>query len=407
MPNLRDPVGHALQAVLDAARPLDGGELASYIPELARADPEGLGIALVSSSGAVYEVGDTGAEFTIQSVSKPFVFALALEQSGLGAVTRYVGSEPSGEPFNAISLEEASGRPLNPMINAGAIVTTSLLAGDTAAEKFATIHAGLNAFAARELELDDAVLESESATGDRNRALAYLTRSAGTLGSSVEVATGAYFRQCSLTVTARDIAIMAVTLANGGRNPLSGERVVGEDVARWTTAVMASCGMYDASGDWLLRVGLPAKSGVGGGIVAVQPHQFGLGTFSPRLDERGNSVRGMAMLEALSSGYGLHVFSHHGPPLSPIAELSRDDVDGDTVAVLRGEILFAGAEEVLTRLAPFVSDRGRLVLDFTNVTRVGDGARKVFLALQRAATIGADPRPNIAVRDPHGVLDDE
>lgn len=407
MPNLRDPVGHALQAVLDAARPLDGGELASYIPELARADPEGLGIALVSSSGAVYEVGDTGAEFTIQSVSKPFVFALALEQSGLGAVTRYVGSEPSGEPFNAISLEEASGRPLNPMINAGAIVTTSLLAGDTAAEKFATIHAGLNAFAARELELDDAVLESESATGDRNRALAYLTRSAGTLGSSVEVATGAYFRQCSLTVTARDIAIMAVTLANGGRNPLSGERVVGEDVARWTTAVMASCGMYDASGDWLLRVGLPAKSGVGGGIVAVQPHQFGLGTFSPRLDERGNSVRGMAMLEALSSGYGLHVFSHHGPPLSPIAELARDDVDGDTVAVLRGEILFAGAEEVLTRLAPFVSDRGRLVLDFTNVTRVGDGARKVFLALQRAATIGADPRPNIAVRDPHGVLDDE
>lgn len=407
MPNLRDPVGHALQAVLDAARPLDGGELASYIPELARADPEGLGIALVSSSGAVYEVGDTGAEFTIQSVSKPFVFALALEQSGLGAVTRYVGSEPSGEPFNAISLEEASGRPLNPMINAGAIVTTSLLAGGTAAEKFATIHAGLNAFAARELELDDAVLESESATGDRNRALAYLTRSAGTLGSSVEVATGAYFRQCSLTVTARDIAIMAVTLANGGRNPLSGERVVGEDVARWTTAVMASCGMYDASGDWLLRVGLPAKSGVGGGIVAVQPHQFGLGTFSPRLDERGNSVRGMAMLEALSSGYGLHVFSHHGPPLSPIAELARDDVDGDTVAVLRGEILFAGAEEVLTRLAPFVSDRGRLVLDFTNVTRVGDGARKVFLALQRAATIGADPRPNIAVRDPHGVLDDE
>ena len=407
MPNLRDPVGDALQAVLDAARPLDGGELASYIPELALADPEGLGIALVSSSGAVYEVGDTGVEFTIQSVSKPFVLALALEQSGLGAVIRHVGSEPSGEPFNAISLEESSGRPLNPMINAGAIVTTSLLPGDTAAEKFATIHAGLNAFAARELDLDDAVLESELSTGDRNRALAYLTRSAGTLGSSVEVATGAYFRQCSLTVTARDIAIMAVTLANGGRNPLSGERVVSEDVARWTTAVMASCGMYDASGDWLLRVGLPAKSGVGGGIVAVQPHQFGLGTYSPRLDERGNSVRGMAMLEALSSGYGLHVFSHHGPPLSPIAELARDDVDGDTVAVLRGEILFAGAEEVLTRLAPFVSDRGRLVLDFTNVTRVGDGARKVFLTLQRAATVGADPRSNIAIRDPHGVLGDE
>jgi glutaminase len=406
-PNLRDPVGNALQAVLDAARPLDSGELASYIPELSLADPEALGVALVSTGGAVYEAGDSGAEFTIQSVSKPFVFALALEQSGLEAVTRHVGPEPSGEPFNAISLEESSGRPLNPMINAGAIVTTSLVAGDTAAEKFATVHAGLNAFAARELDLDDAVFESELETGDRNRALAYLTLSAGTLGSDVDVATGAYFRQCSLTVTARDLAVMAVTLANGGLNPVSGERVVGEDVARWTSAVMASCGMYDASGDWLLRVGLPAKSGVGGGIVAVQPHQFGIGTFSPRLDERGNSVRGIAMLEALSSGYGLHVFSHHGPPLSPIAELARDEVAGDTIAVLRGEILFAGAEEVLTRLAPFVGDRGRLVLDFTNVTRVGGGARRVFLALEAGVTDGSDTQPGIAIRDPHGVLDDD
>ena len=406
-PDMRDPVGHALQSVLDAARSMDGGELASYIPELARADPAALGIALVSSSGAVYGAGDTDAEFTIQSVSKPFVFALALEQWGLAAVMRHVGPEPSGEPFNAISLEESSGRPLNPMINAGAIVTTSLMPGDTATEKFASIHAGLNAFAARELDLDDAVFESEMATGDRNRALAYLTLSAGTLGSGVDAATGAYFRQCSLTVTARDLAVMAVTLANGGRNPLSGDQVVGEDVARWTTAIMASCGMYDASGDWLLRVGLPAKSGVGGGIVALQPHQFGIGTFSPRLDARGNSVRGIAMLEALSSGYGLHVLAHHGAPLSPIAELARDEIDGDTVALLRGEILFAGAEEVLTRLAPFVSDRGRLVLDFTNVTRVGFGARRVFRTLQDAAADGAGARSNIAIRDPHGVLDDD
>jgi glutaminase len=406
-PDLRDPVGHALQAVLAATRPMDGGEVASYIPELALADPDALGVALVSTSGAVYGAGDVETEFTIQSVSKPFVFALALQQSGLAAVTRHVGLEPSGEPFNAISLEESSGRPLNPMINAGAIVTTSLLAGDTAAEKFATIHAGLNAFAARELDLDDAVFESELATGDRNRALAYLTLSAGTLGSGVESATDTYFRQCSLTVTARDLAIMAVTLANGGRNPLSGERVVGEDVARWTTAVMASCGMYDASGDWLLRVGLPAKSGVGGGIVAVQPNQFGIGTFSPRLDERGNSVRGIAMLQALSTGYGLHVLSHHGAPLSPIAELTRNEVDDDTVAMLRGEILFSGAEEVLTRLTPFVRDGGRLVLDFTNVTRVSGGARKVFLALQDPVTSGAHPRPHIRIRDPHGVLDDD
>jgi len=289
------------------------------------------------------------------------------------------------------------------MINAGAIVISSLISGDTAAEKFATIRAGLNAFAARELDLDEAVFESEQATGDRNRALAYLTQSAGTLGSSAEVATGAYFRQCSVTVTARDLAIMAATLASGGRNPVSGERVIGEDVARWTNAVMTSCGMYDASGDWLVRVGLPAKSGVGGGIVAVQPEQFGIGTFSPRLDDRGNSVRGVAMLQALSQRFGLHMLASRGSPLSPIAEL-RHDVGGDTVAVLRGEIFFAGAEEVLTRLAPLVGDDGCLVLDFANVTRVGGAARAVFLRVPEVAGVSAGGRPRVTIRDPDDVL---
>jgi glutaminase len=410
LPDLRGPVRVALRSVLDAVRPRTDGALASYIPELTRADPEALGVALVSTRGAVHEAGDTETEFTIQSVSKPFVFALALEQSGLAELIRHVGLEPSGEPFNAISLEAASGRPLNPMINAGAIVTSSLIAGDTAEEKFATIHAGLNAFAARELDLDEAVFESEHATGDRNRALAYLTQAAGTLGSSAEVATGAYFRQCSLAVTARDLAVMAATLAAGGRNPVSGERVIGEDVARWTNAVMTSCGMYDESGDWLVRVGLPAKSGVGGGIVAVQPDQYGIGTFSPRLDERGNSVRGVAMLQALSEHYGLHVLQHRGEPLSPIAELTREDDGrggGDTIAVLRGEIFFAGVEEVLTRLAPLVDDDGCLVLDFSNVTRVGAAARTLFRGVPESAGIGPSGRPRVVVRDPEGVLHDD
>lgn len=401
--DLRHPVRAALHAVLDEARPRTDGALASYIPQLARVDPDGLGVALVSAHGTVHEAGDSEAEFTIQSVSKPFVFALALEQSGLVELTRHVGLEPSGEPFNAISLEEGTGRPLNPMINAGAIVTSSLIAGDTAAEKFAAIHAGMNAFAARELDLDESVFESEHATGDRNRALAYLTQAAGTLGSSAEVATGAYFRQCSLTVTARDLAIMAATLACGGRNPVSGERVISEDVARWTNAVMTSCGMYDASGDWLLRVGLPAKSGVGGGIVAVQPEQFGIGTYSPRLDERGNSVRGVAMLRTLSERFGLHMLAHRGTPLSPIAELTPGDGD-DTVAVLRGEIFFAGAEEVLTRLAPLIGDDGCLVLDFAGVTRVGVAARAVFLSVPEVAGVSADGRPRVEIHDPDGVL---
>ncbi len=408
-PDLRDPVRSVLRSVLDVARPRTDGEVASYIPELARVEPDHLGVALVSPHGEVHEAGDSEVEFTIQSVSKPFVFALALEQSGLAEVTRHVDLEPSGEPFNAISLD-ASGRPLNPMINAGAIVMSSLLAGDTAEEKFATIRAGLNAFAARELDLDEAVFESEHATGDRNRALAYLAQSAGALGSSAEVATGAYFRQCSLAVNARDLAIMAATLAAGGRNPVSGERVIGEDVARWTNAVMTSCGMYDASGDWLVRVGLPAKSGVGGGIVAVRPEQFGIGTFSPRLDERGNSVRGIVMLQALSERYGLHMLADHGTALSPVGELTRDDDGlggGDTIALLRGEIFFAGAEEVLSRLSPLVGDDGCLVLDFTHVTRVGGAARVLFRSLPEAVGVGPGGRARVAVRDPEGVLRDE
>ena len=211
-------------------------------------------------------------------------------------------------------------------------------------------------------------------------------------------------------MTARDLAIMAATLAAGGRNPVSGERVVGEDVARWTNAVMTSCGMYDESGDWLVRVGLPAKSGVGGGIVAVQPDQFGIGTFSPRLDRRGNSVRGVAMLQQMSQQYGLHMLQHRGQPLSPIAELTRDDDGrggGDTIAVLRGEIFFAGVEEVLTRLAPLVGDDGCLVLDFSNVTRVGDAARTILRGVPDVAGIGADGRARVALHDPEGVLGDD
>ncbi|MGW9630250.1 glutaminase A [Agromyces sp. NPDC055520] len=399
---LRDPVRQMLASVLDDVRPLNDGAVASYIPELATVDPEPLGAALASTHGVVHEAGDCETRFTIQSVSKPFVFALAVDALGLVEVTRHVGLEPSGEPFNAISLEEASGRPLNPMINAGAIVTTSLMLGDTANEKFTAVQAGLSRFAGRELEVDEDVFASEASTGDRNRALAYLTRSAGTLGSGVDVATTAYFRQCSLTVNARDLALMAATLATGGVNPVTGERVISEDAARWTMSVMTSCGMYDASGEWLVRVGLPAKSGVGGGIAAVQPGQFGIGTFSPRLDERGNSVRGVATLELLSQRHGLHLLQHRGAPLSPIGSLTREGTD--TVAMLRGEIFFSGAEEVLTRLTPMINDDGCLVLDFSEVTRVGDGPKRVFADTPGIVGPAPDGRPRVVVRDPEGVL---
>jgi glutaminase len=409
------PLSSALAAVLDSvleqARPQTSGELATYIPELAREDPEQLGIALASVRGTVHEAGDSGAEFTIQSVSKPFVFALALEQAGLAEVIRHVGLEPSGEPFNAISLEETTGRPLNPMINAGAIVTTSLVRGDRAEEKFAVIDAGLSAFAGRTLDVDESVFESEAATGDRNRALAYLARSAGTLASSADVATTAYFRQCSVVVTARDLAIMAATLAGGGVNPVTRERVVSEDVARWTMAVMTSCGMYDASGEWLVRVGLPAKSGVGGGIAALQPEQFGIGTFSPRLDPRGNSVRGVVMLEELSERHGLHMLEHRDAPLSPIGEISvggagADIAGDDVVAMLRGDLTFGNAEEVLTRLLPLLESERSVTLDFGSVTRVGEPAARIFRWAAESLGETPDGRPRVVLRDPDDVLGD-
>ncbi|MGI9821886.1 glutaminase A [Agromyces sp. Marseille-Q5079] len=408
---LNSALAAVLGSVLEHARPKTSGAVATYIPELANEDPEQLGIALASVRGTVHQAGDSDAEFTIQSVSKPFVFALALEQSGLAAVTRHVGLEPSGEPFNAISLEEATGRPLNPMINAGAIVTTSLIRGDGADEKFAVIDAGLSAFAGRTLDVDEAVFASEADTGDRNRALGYLARAAGTLASTSEVATTAYFRQCAVTVTARDLAIMAATLAGGGVNPVTRERVVSEDVARWTTAVMTSSGMYDASGEWLVRVGLPAKSGVGGGIAALQPEEFGIGTFSPRLDGRGNSVRGVAMLEELSERHGLHMLEHRDAPLSPIGEISvggagaDSEVAGDdVVAMLRGDLTFGNAEEVLTRLLPLLESERSITLDFGSVTRVGEPAARIFRWAAEALGETADGRARVELRDPDGVL---
>ena len=298
-----EPIQDALDEVLAEARGITSGEVASYIPQLATADPDQVGIALVGVFGRTFEAGDARAPFTIQSVSKPFVYALALERLGIDGVLERVGVEPSGEPFNAISLDAESGRPMNPMINAGAIVVASLVPDED-------IVSGLAAFAGHPLDVDDAVFESELETGHRNRALAHLALAAGVLGSTVEEATESYFRQCSLIVSALDVATMAATLANAGRNPITGEQVVSEVVARWTCAVMASCGMYDASGDWLARVGLPAKSGVGGGIVAVDPGVFGVGTFSAPLDGQGNSVRGRAMLTSLSTRYGLHAFAH-------------------------------------------------------------------------------------------------
>jgi glutaminase len=286
----------------------NAGAVADYIPELGKANPDHLGISVATIDGHVYEVGDSRIPFTIQSMSKPFVFALALDTLGAERVERAIGVEPSGDPFNSIRLN-AENHPFNPMVNAGAITCSGLIHEAKGAGAFEHIRQALGRFAGRELAMDEAVYASESATGDRNRAIGYLLRNSGVITDDVSAVLDVYFRQCSVLVTARDIAVMAATLANRGVNPVTGEQVMTPYAISRTLSVMTSSGMYDYAGEWIYRVGIPAKSGVGGGILAALPARLGLGSYSPRLDKHGNSVRGIKVCEALSSHYDLHMLN--------------------------------------------------------------------------------------------------
>jgi glutaminase len=285
-----------------------GGAVADYIPELGKADPDHFGVSLATIDGHVYEVGDTRIPFTIQSMSKPFVFALALDTLGAARVESAIGVEPSGDPFNSIRLN-ADNHPFNPMVNAGAIACSGLIHEAKGDGAFEYIRQALGRFAGRELGIDEAVYASESTTGDRNRAIGYLLRNSNVIRDDVSAVLEVYFRQCSILVTARDIAIMAATLANHGINPVTGEQVLTPYAISRTLSVMTSSGMYDYAGEWIYRVGIPAKSGVGGGILAALPARLGLGSYSPRLDGHGNSVRGIKVCEALSSHYDLHILN--------------------------------------------------------------------------------------------------
>lgn len=284
------------------------GNVADYIPELSKADPDRFGISLATLDGHVYNIGDCNLQFTIQSISKAFVFAIALEGLGSAHVESVISVEPSGEAFNAISLT-ADNRPFNPMVNAGAIACTGLIVGKEGNNAFMKIHETLNRFAGRELAIDEAVYRSESMTGHRNRAIAWLLRNYSRLPPDVDNVLDVYFKQCSILVTSQDLAIMSATLANNGVNPITGDQIISPYVVARTFSVMTSSGMYDYAGQWLYKVGMPAKSGVGGGIIASLPATLGLGTYSPRLDSYGNSVRGIRVCESISSYLNLHVFS--------------------------------------------------------------------------------------------------
>jgi glutaminase len=293
------------------------GTVADYIPALASASPELFGICVVGARGQSFEIGDADRAFSIQSVSKPFVFALVCDAIGYEAARHRLGVNSTGFPFNSLmAVELNDDRTMNPLVNAGAIATTSLVPGDTADQKWERIHDGLSRFAGRRLAVSQAVYDSESATNLRNQGVAHLLESYERLYFDADQATDLYTRQCSLDVTVHDLATMAATLANGGVNPMTGERVIGPGVCRRVLAVMATAGLYELSGDWLYEIGVPGKSGVSGGIVTVSPGKGGLATFSPPLDAAGNSVRGQLVTKDLAERLGLNLFASQ-PAESP------------------------------------------------------------------------------------------
>lgn len=297
-----------LQDVHDQLLPEHGGEVATYIPALGEADPEHFGLAIVTAGGEVFTAGNADTPFTIQSVSKPFTLALALNTCGPERTFRHVGTEPSGDSFNSVVLDPVTKVPSNPMVNSGAISMTGLLHQVHGADAFEALRHDYSRFAGTDLGFDERVYESELGTAHRNRAIANLMRSGDVIGDPVEEIVELYTRQCSLTVSARTLAVMAATLANIGTNPLTKVNVLDPLTVRHVLSLMFTCGMYDYAGRWAVDVGLPAKSGVSGGVMAAVNRQVGIGLYSPRLDERGNSVRAIKACVQLAEELGLHAF---------------------------------------------------------------------------------------------------
>lgn len=286
---------------------IDRGECASYIPELARMDKNRLGISVFTKDGRRFSRGDFNIRFTIQSISKVISLAVALKVCGFERVFSKMNMEPSGDPFNSlIKLDLTSDKPFNPMINAGAITTAGYLAGQVGFEEM--ISYARMVCLDPEISLDETVYQSEMAHCARNRAIAYLLQSKGMLESGVEESLELYIRMCSLSVTAESLAGFGLVLANQGRNPETGEQLMDADTVRIVKAIMFTCGMYDESGEFAVRVGMPCKSGVGGGILAAADHRMGIGIYGPALDEKGNSIAGRHMLEYLSETLKLSLF---------------------------------------------------------------------------------------------------
>ncbi|MCP9824959.1 glutaminase A [Synechococcus sp. EJ6-Ellesmere] len=377
---------------------LEDGAPADYIPELAKANPSDFGISITTVDGRVYEVGDTRKPFTIQSISKPFAYGLALKLFSGEYLATKVGVEPSGDAFNAISLDQKTGRPRNPMINAGAIATTAQIWNHDPHQAEALMLDFFSELAGRRLSIDQAVFQSERATGHRNRAIGHLLRNFGIIEDDPEDSLDLYFKQCSITVTCHDLAVMAATLACQGHNPFTGARPLTPEITVRMLALMATCGTYDFAGQWLYDVGMPAKSGVGGGVLAVVPGRLGIATYSPPLDALGNSVRGIAVCNELSDSLGLSLFNQYPQTSSTIrrsykgsqrqsrrwraadqAKLLQDRRDAVRIVHTQGVLDFAATERLLSELSEIMADAWILVLDVAHVTELPEESRGLLL----------------------------
>ncbi|KAK0745574.1 beta-lactamase/transpeptidase-like protein [Schizothecium vesticola] len=376
---MKSPIPDYLKQVLEHVRPQDGGTPADYIETLAKADTSRLAVALAMVDGQIYSAGDDTVEFSIQSISKAFVYAMAIEDAGLEAVLAKIGVEPSGDAFNKLSLERGSNRPMNPMINAGAI----------------TAHLS-------NLSVDEEVYEAELRDADRNMGIGYMLKAAGIITCVPREAVTGYIRQCSINVNVKDLAMMLATLCNAGIHPVTGESIIPQTSVRQVFSVMTTCGMYDAAGAWVSRIGIPAKSGVAGAIIGALPGQVGIATFSPRLDERGNSVRGVKICERLSSDMGLHMMDVSQIAVATVrtsmATIINSGPDAHTdncnrsvvIFSMRGVVRFGGSERLTRAIvreldAPNPEDPGSgrahdacaVVLSFHEVFSLSPVAKRV------------------------------
>jgi len=394
------PIQDYLQELHSRYANLHEGEVATYIPELAKANPDWFGICLVTADGHVYEVGDSGQKFTIQSISKPFVYGLALEDNTRTEVLKKISVEPTGDAFNAISLEPGTGRPRNPMINAGAIAAAGLIAGKHASTRWQRMLDMFSLYVGYDVGVDAAVYQSESMTGHRNRAIGHMLRNFDILTEPPDPVVDVYFKQCSVSVNCRDLAVMAATLANRGVNPITKKQAIRGEYVESVLSVMGSCGMYDYAGEWLYRVGMPAKSGVSGGVIAVLPGQLGIGVFSPPLDVRGNSVRGLRVCDDLSRFFDLHLFNTPHASKSVIrlkftaaevnskrvrtsAEAEALRAHGGEIQIiqLQGNLVLSTAEVVLHDVMSALDQLETVIVDFKHVIAANESASRLFYQL--------------------------